>query len=288
MGGFATAFNEVTLVIFTTLAPAGALACILMLAPVVTDRLVPERQARVDAYLGIPIFVSMAGLVASATHLGTPENALYVFTGVGRSTLSNEVFAAVAFLFLSGMYWLYSFKRQPSRVVQRVWAAAVCASALAFIFSVSIVYAIPTIITWDTSLTLATIAVNALEGGPVLAALGYYVAGQMPRRRMLAASFAALALALATYAAVGVHILPIANSFTTAGQLVPQYWLMVALHVVLCGAGMALAWRAVREGGSSSRGFPTGLLVANILVFGGIFIMRFAFYMSHMTVGLGV
>ena len=63
---------------------------------------------------------------------------------------------------------------------------------------------------------------------------------------------------------------------------------MVALHVVLCGAGMALAWRAVREGGSSSRGFPTGLLVANILVFGGIFIMRFAFYMSHMTVGLGV
>ena len=44
----------------------------------------------------------MVGLVASATHLGNPANALYVFLGVGRSPLSTEVFCAVVFLALGG------------------------------------------------------------------------------------------------------------------------------------------------------------------------------------------
>ena len=55
----------------------------------------------------------MVGLVASATHLGNPANALYVFTGVGRCPLSTEVFAAVIFLALAGVYLLYSFVEHP-------------------------------------------------------------------------------------------------------------------------------------------------------------------------------
>lgn len=48
-------------------------------------------RARLAHATVIPLLVSMVGLVASATHLGTPANALYVLTGVGRSPLSNEV-----------------------------------------------------------------------------------------------------------------------------------------------------------------------------------------------------
>ena len=55
----------------------------------------------------------MVGLVASATHLGNPSNALYVFLGVGRSPLSTEVFFAVVFLALAGLYWLVRFRRAP-------------------------------------------------------------------------------------------------------------------------------------------------------------------------------
>lgn len=66
----------------------------------------------------------MVGLVASATHLGNPANALYVFVGVGRSPLSTEVFCAVVFLALAGVYWLYSFAERPRRGLQRGWMAA--------------------------------------------------------------------------------------------------------------------------------------------------------------------
>ncbi|MFR1640267.1 MAG: DmsC/YnfH family molybdoenzyme membrane anchor subunit [Eggerthellaceae bacterium] len=51
---------------------------------------------------------------AASTHLGNPANALFVFLGVGRSPLSNEVFCAVVFLPLAGVYWLY---RSPSVLV---------------------------------------------------------------------------------------------------------------------------------------------------------------------------
>ena len=101
--GFATAFSEITLVLFTTLAPSGVVAYALMSFPIIRRRLSDDVHRRIDKALCIPLIVSLVGLVASATHLGNPANALYVFMGVGRSPLSNEVFSAVIFLAFSGV-----------------------------------------------------------------------------------------------------------------------------------------------------------------------------------------
>ena len=89
--GFATAFSEITLVLFTTLAPSGAVAYALMSLPIIRGRLSDDAHRRIDKALCIPLIVSLVGLVASATHLGNPANALYVFMGVGRSPLSNTL-----------------------------------------------------------------------------------------------------------------------------------------------------------------------------------------------------
>ena len=94
MDGFSLAFGEITLVLFTTLAPSGAVAYLIMGLPVLVGRAQDEVARRLNRWSCLPLVVTMVGLIASATHLGNPSNALYVFTGVGRSPLSTEVFAA--------------------------------------------------------------------------------------------------------------------------------------------------------------------------------------------------
>ena len=136
--GFATAFSEITLVLFTTLAPSGAVAYALMSLPIIRGRLSDDAHRRIDKALCIPLIVSLVGLVASATHLGNPANALYVFMGVGRSPLSNEVFSAVIFLAFSGVYWLYSFAVKPRRLLQRLLAVGACVSAIACITAIAV------------------------------------------------------------------------------------------------------------------------------------------------------
>ncbi|WP_442904588.1 DmsC/YnfH family molybdoenzyme membrane anchor subunit [Gordonibacter sp.] len=50
-----------------------------------------EEAVRIDRMCACPFSVCLVGFIASATHLGTPANALHVFWSIGRSTLSNEV-----------------------------------------------------------------------------------------------------------------------------------------------------------------------------------------------------
>ena len=64
--GFATAFSEITLVLFTTLAPSGAVAYALMSFPIIRGRLSDDAHRRIDKALCIPLIVSLVGLVASA------------------------------------------------------------------------------------------------------------------------------------------------------------------------------------------------------------------------------
>ena len=104
--GFETALGEITLVLFTTLAPSGVLGFSIMAGALAFGRFDRDVRSRINQFLCIPLMISMVGLIASATHLGNPANALYVFMGVGRSPLSTEVFCAVIFLFLAGVYWL--------------------------------------------------------------------------------------------------------------------------------------------------------------------------------------
>ena len=117
--GMQLALNEISLVLFTTLAPSGVVALILMGLPLLSGKAPEQMARRINQFMCIPLVVSMVGLVMSATHLGNPENVLYVFARVGVSPLSNEVAAAAVFLLLAGIYWLYSFARKPCVALQR-------------------------------------------------------------------------------------------------------------------------------------------------------------------------
>ena len=263
----------------------------------------PVRQlwgSGADATNWVGGFGEGVGLVASATHLGNPANALYVFMGVGRSPLSNEVFSAVIFLAFSGVYWLYSFAVKPHRLLQRLLAVGACASAIACITAIAFAYSASTIVTWDTPFSPLSLWTNALLGGPVLAIVGLRAARWKSRgnrfgRLMLALAVVALAACLVVYALQGAIVLPAENAVASAGDLVPHYALLVCVFATFAAAGIAVDALSLfrpsvsREGKVSPDEMTISVSrasVAALLVLAGIFVMRFSFYMMHMTVGI--
>lgn len=292
--GFDTALGEITLVLFTTLAPSGVIALMLMGVPVVRGGLPAQSSRRINQCLWIPLVASMVGLVASATHLGNPANALYVFLGVGRSPLSTEVFCAVVFLALSGLYWLYTFVEHPLPALQRAWMALIMAAGVVFVTAVAFAYSADTIISWNTVYVPVKLWLNALVGGPVLAIVGLRAARYLPvearyGRMLILVALVAFVANTVSFVLQGGQLPLLENAFATAADLVPGYGIMVALFAALVLAGIgADAWALFGARKGLGNLHLVRASIAAALVLGGIFIMRFAFYMMHMTVGLGV
>lgn len=330
MDGFSLAFGEITLVLFTTLAPSGAVAYLIMGLPVLVGRAQDEVARRLNQWSCLPLVVTMVGLIASATHLGNPSNALYVFTGVGRSPLSTEVFAAVIFLALAGVFWLYSFAERPHVGLQRGLLAAIDVAIVAFVVAVAFAYNVDTILTWSLPLVSVSLLLNALFGGPLLALVGFAVASRglsttpaaepsivhaepegtskvhaepegaskvgsaaahvfpsrCGARVLLALATAACAANVAVYAVLGFQLQCIENELVSAADLVVGYPVYLAAFALLAVCALVLAWRAEAQG-ARRRSLPH-LAAASTLAFTALFLMRFTFYMSHLTIGLGV
>lgn len=291
MTGIPMALSEITLVLFTTLAPSGAVAVALVALSTLgagVDGTALRARARL---MWVPLLVAMVGLVASATHLGNPSNALYVLARVGHSPLSNEVAAAVTFLGLTDLYWLYSFAERPRLALQRAWGVALALLAAAFVTGVSMAYRAPTIPTWNGPLVPACLWATALTGGPVLALAVLRVAGEgrLGRwlgRGLLTLATLALAAGVVLEALQGGQLAALHTALTSGAELAPHYGAMLLAATALRLGGVILAWRDELRPVDGRAARTLSDSAACLLVFAGIFVMRFAFYMAHMTVGL--
>ncbi len=293
MDGMLTAFDEITLVLFTTLAPAGAMAYVLVALPLIVsgDRLPEEARRRLDRFLCVPVVVAMVGLVASATHLGNPANALYVITGFGRSPLSNEVVCGSVFLSAAGIFWLTSFSEGPGRIgVRGVVVAIISVLGLVFVGVISLAYDASTILTWNTPYTPLTTWLNALSGGPLLAILTmrlarFYTAGHKLGRALVALAALALVASVIVYGLWGSLLPELRNSLASAAELAPLFMPSIGLFALLGIAALVLGFKAATWHGEAPLWLP---ITSTVLMLVAIFLMRFQFYMIHMTVGVGV
>lgn len=278
--------EEIGLAVFTATAPSGAIAYVLLVAFGLVAVKGPEGLMRLRRYLIIPLGVAMVGFVSSAFQLGTPANALYVFLGVGRSPMSNEVFAAVVFLGLAGINWLACFSDRLPEVASRVWLAVIALAALMCVRMISIVYAAPTIPTWNAPLVPAIMWSLALAGGPLLA-LVTLRAAECPtstwlERALVVLSFVAQMVSCAMLLLWFGSIAETSNSFVTAGELSPFHHAIVALFAALGIVGVALCWNA------RGKGLARSVILTSIgafLMLAGILLVRVDFYSMYMTVG---
>ena len=112
---------------------------------------------------------------------------------------------------------------------------------------------------------------------------------------MLVLAVVALAACLVVYALQGAIVLPAENAVSSADDLVPHYALLVCFFAVFAAVGIAVDALSLfrtsvsREGKASPDEMTISVVrasVAALLVLAGIFVMRFSFYMMHMTVGI--
>lgn len=296
-----TALNEITLVLFTTIAPAGVVGYLVMAVAIMRAR-DDARANAIGRYLVVPLVLAISGLIASATHLGTPANALYVVTGIGRSPLSNEVVAAVAFLALGGIYWIVSFRDDLARAFRVAWLGATVVAGLAFVGFIGVAYSVPSVPTWNLPMAPVTLWLNAFSSGPLVGLLGLALARQEASRRATvgilvavgcAAAANAIALAWEWQALAG-----IVTTTTRAIDLAPPLPAMIVTFLALETLAIALSGVASLARRLPSTGDPfvvaqrarsvrLALLIASVAVaLAASFAVRFAFYAMHMTVGV--
>lgn len=281
------ALSEITLVLFTTLSPAGALAVVFIGAVLIFGHLDRDQFEQLSHYSVIPLVVTLVGLIASATHLGTPNHALYVLCGIGRSPLSNEVASAVLFLFLGGLYWLMTFSQVPHPRVEKIWQIILALSAVWFVFMIGRAYSVETIPTWNMSYGAVSMWCNGVLDGSLLAitVLHFAEIKGFARYRWallwlgIAALLAGTGVLLAERRALGL----IVGAYGAAADLVPHYTEAVVLSGALGLVGALIAAYAMRRRPRCSSAL---YVLAPVAGLGGCFIARMLFYALHMTVGL--
>ena len=285
-------FDAFSLGLFTSLAPAGVVAFLALALVRLWSR---DRTAsvRIDRMIALPFSVVLIGFIASATHLGTPANALHVFSGVGRSPLSNEVLSAVAFLFLVGSYWMMAFKERFPDAVAKPWLALACLAGIALIACTSMAYNVDTVPTWDTAFTPANLVLAALLAGPVLGLLFLELAQVRPRgrgrprareRALVVLAAPALVAGTVVLALHQESLSAIANNEFAASTLAPSYPAVIGAHLIVGAIALAIAGMSMKR--VQSRRTTLALrATASLLALAAVFVTRIVFYHLHMTVG---
>ena len=307
MRGLDFALNDIGLVVFTTLAPAAAFAYVVLVLLSLFGRLPHEERTRLESWLILPLAIATVGLIASATHLGDPGNALYVFTATGRSPLSNEVLTAILFLATSCLYWLARIYFRNMRIVRVVWLAISVATALLFVWGTASAYMFPSVVSWNTRYALVNLPLTGLAGCAPLAALTLVCARVAGSARGLVRATCALSLVAACVATVSMflqhgHLATISNAYGTAAELAPWYPAAIVAFAACALAAPLLARRGVAHYRSSLEPGPTAeapavsvpsyqkavawCLGAAVLVYAGTASVRFCFYCFHMTAGV--
>ncbi len=288
--GLSNALGEITLVLFTTLAPAATFAYLLVLIAWAKQES-DEKRRLLRKTLWIPLVLSMLGLVASATHLGNPANALYVFAGVGTSPLSNEVLAAVVFLASAAVFWLAGFSLAEHHKLDTVLAGVITLAGIAFIGAMAFAYHVDTIPTWNLPVSPVALAASAVAAGPLLALFVLHLGapeshGSSFEKALLALSAAGSFLWVVAHAVLGTQLGTLSNSLVSASELVPCYWPALIIAAASLAAACVLAACSLRH--ADTRLVARVRTLAVVLSFAAVFIMRFMFYMLHMTVGVAV
>lgn len=284
------AMNEITLVLFTTIAPAGIIGYIVMCAFALFSS--KENCRTASHYLVIPLVLVISGLIASATHLGTPANALYVLKGINRSPLSNEVVAVVVFLAIGGLYWIASFRDDWNEALRRAIILVSMAAGCAALWMMSIAYSVEWIPTWNLPTVPFTMLFGGIAAGVVVGMFGLMVARVPVSPRLTWAlvgigAIAALACGV-SLAQQWVELGAIVTTVTTASELVP--WLpylsvlfpavVIVCHII---AGVS-ATRKRLASNLKARATIVGSCCFVALL--ACFVVRFTFYAMHMTAGV--
>lgn len=292
--------THLPLALFTTLAPMGAAAFLVIAYAFVAGKPDEAQARRIDRWTALPAAFMLAGIVAAFFHLANPMNALLVFAGVGASPLSNELLVTVVFAAVALVYWVLALAgKLPAHGGARTgFAVALALGAVALAIFCGMAYLMDAVPTWNSPYGVVEMIGFALLGGAALgSAVCALAKAPLPTNGTTVIGAVAIAggvVALAAMALQGMGLGSIANIWGTAASLQPQFPTLTAafgLCALICCVLLFL-------GGAKTNGKATGAgastltlsdgrtIIALALALVGIFIARIAFYGLFMGVAL--
>lgn len=286
------------LLLFTVLGPAGALGFVLTSAFAITASSKAPWLFKLERFLLFPIFVCMLGLIIAATHLGTPRNALYVLLGAGRSPLSNEMVATIAFLAIAWLFWLVLATRKLPETASKVWLIIADIAALAMVFETSLAYSITTIPVWNAPVAPLMFWMGALVVSVPIALctlrFAKVIAPNWSWKALLILQAFSVIGGIAAMLSFKADIAPLSSALTgTAGALglVPTFDLYVAAFALFGIASVVVNGKAIQQALSSNQPTtplpsPRFFVISLALALLAVIFMRAPFYLLYMTVGL--
>lgn len=278
-------FEHTALAVFTTLAPMGAGAFIILAYAFIAGR--PDEAAvkRLDRWTALPLGVLATGFLGAFMHLASPLHAFGVFAGVGSSPLSNEILVGVVFAAAAILYWVLALAGKLSDRARKPYLIVLSVLALAFAAFCGLAYMMHTIPTWNTPLSIVQMVGYALASGTLLGfcTVGFAKVGLPKGAGAVVATLVAAGVAIGAIG-LGMQIAGldgIRNIWGPASELVPDIGAMLGAFVVcgLVAAGIAYA--------SSRKAFSPALMVgACAIVAVGVFAARIGFYGLFMGIAL--
>lgn len=278
-------FEHAALAVFTTLAPMGAGAFIVLTYAFLAGK--PDQAAakRLDRWTALPLAVLAVGFAGAFMHLASPLGAFGVFAGVGSSPLSNEILAGVLFVVAAVIYWALGLAGKLSEGARRAFLIALSVLAVVFSAFCGLAYMMHTIPTWNTPTSIVQMVGFMVAGGTVL---GFCTVGFAQVGLPKGAGTVALALTLAgvvvASAGFGMQIAGlegIRNIWGSAAQLVPAIGMMLAAFAACGLLGAVLAYVA------SKKAFAPALMVGSCAIVAvGVFVARIGFYGLFMGIAL--
>lgn len=288
-----TAFAEMPLALFSTLAPVGAGAFLVLAVALSTAKPDADALRRIDRFTAIPVALVVVGFIAAFFHLANPLNAFGVFAGVGRSPLSNELVVGCVFAVVMLVYWIWALTGKMPEGARKglVWATA--ALGLVFALFTGMAYMIDTIPSWNTFVGPVQMLGFALLGGAAVSVLVLTLAGCAEQLKagtvktaVLAVLVAGLVLGIGGFAVQATAASGMSNALVSGADLVASATMAIVCGVIcLVGTGVCDTFAVRGMGAGALVGVSVGA-VALALV--GILLMRLAFYAMQVSVGISI
>lgn len=280
-----TGFAETPLAVFTTLAPMGAGAFLVLACAFFASKVDDDALVRIDKMTLLPVGVAIAGFIGAFFHLASPLHAFGVFSGIGSSPLSNEIAVGVAFMALALVYTVLAVTGKLSSAARKALVVAVAVLAVVFMAFCGLAYMMYTIPTWNTPASIVQMLGYGVMGGAALGALALGCARieVAPRLRALVVALCATGLVIGAIG-FGMQAMlagSVSNIWGSAADSVPALWGMFAVFVACGVAATAFVFVAGRRDFAIA---PSAAAFAFAVV--GVFIARIAFYGLFMSVAL--
>jgi anaerobic dimethyl sulfoxide reductase subunit C len=246
------------------------------------------------------------GLLASLLHLGNPLNAYKAVTNLGSSWLSREILCGVLFAVVGFGFALMQWRKIGSFAVRNAVAWVASAIGVVLVFSMAMVYMIPTRPSWNAITTpisfyVTTLLLGVLAMGAAFVANYWYVQSKNPgcasdQCVLLRDSLKWIAIASIILLGCQFVVVPLALAFMSlngalgsAAMMAGEYGVIFVLRLVLVfvGAGVLgiFVYRTAQNPGQENL---LGALAyaAFALVLVGEVLGRFLFYATAGTFGL--